>query len=69
MPAAYVKRSTELRLNPTHGAPCAAGGDLMLREKSSPSAPEYNLTAAITHGEGDASDPEVSYAVRRKDVS
>ena len=33
----------------------------MLREKSSPSAPEHNLTAAITQGQGDASDPEVSY--------
>jgi hypothetical protein len=61
VPVAYVKRSVRLRLNPTNGAPFAAGGDLMLREKSSPSAPEHNLTAVITQGEGDASDPEVSY--------
>jgi hypothetical protein len=28
-----------VRMNPTNGAPSAPGGDLMLREKSSPSAP------------------------------
>ncbi len=33
----------------------------MIREKSSPSAPEFNVTAAITQGKGDVSDPEVSY--------
>jgi hypothetical protein len=61
VPLAYVKRSTALSMNPTDGAPSAAGGDLMLREKSSPSAPEHNITASITKGVGDASDPEVSY--------
>lgn len=61
VPIAYAKRSTAMRLNPTNGAPSAPGGDLMLREKSSPSAPEYNLTARFTMGLGDASDPEVSY--------
>jgi hypothetical protein len=65
VPLAYVKRSTTLRLNPTNGAPFAPGGDLMLREKSSPSAPEHNLTASITQGNGDASDPEVSYDGKR----
>jgi cytochrome c553 len=60
-PIAYAKRSTALNINPTNGAPFAAGGDLMVREKSSPSAPEYNVTAAITQGKGDVSDPEVSY--------
>ena len=58
---AYVKRSTALSINPTDGTPFAPGGDLMLREKSSPSAPEHNLTAQFTQGQGDASDPEVSY--------
>jgi hypothetical protein len=58
---AYAKRSTSLNVNPTNGAPFAAGGDLMIREKSSPSAPEFNVTAAITQGRGDVSDPEVSY--------
>ena len=60
-PIAYAKRSTALNMNPTNGAPFAAGGDLMIRENSSPSAPEVNVTAAITQGKGDVSDPEVSY--------
>jgi Tol biopolymer transport system component len=33
----------------------------MIRELSSPSAREFNVTAAITQGNGDVSDPEVSY--------
>lgn len=61
VPIAYVKRSTALTMNPTDGTSSAPGGDLMLREKSSPSAPEHNITEAITQGVGDASDPEVSY--------
>jgi hypothetical protein len=61
VPLAYVKRSTALSINPTDGAPFAAGGDLMVRDKSSPSATERNVTASITQGNGDASDPEVSY--------
>ena len=58
---AYTKRSTAMSMNPTDGTPSAPGGDLMLREKSSPSAPEHNLTSRFTQGVGDASDPEVSY--------
>jgi len=65
VPIAYAKRSTTLRVNPTNGAPFAAGGDLMIREKSSPSAREFNVTAAITQGKGDVSDPEVSYDGRK----
>ncbi len=61
VPLAYVKRSTAMSMNPTDGTPSAPGGDLMLREKSSPSAIERNITASITQGVGDASDPEVSY--------
>lgn len=61
VPLAYVKRSTAMTMNPTNGTSGAPGGDLMLREKSSPSAPEYNLTDRFTKGVGDASDPEVSY--------
>lgn len=61
VPLAYVQRSTDVRMNPTNGAPSAVGGDLMVREKSSASAPEHNITAAITQGNGDASDPEASY--------
>ncbi len=58
---AYVKRSNAMRMNPTDGTPFAPGGDLMLRERSSASAREHNLTARFTQGTGDASDPEVSY--------
>jgi hypothetical protein len=61
VPLAYMKRSTALSMNPTDGVPSAPGGDLMIREKSSPSATEHNITASITKGVGDASDPEVSY--------
>ncbi len=61
VPIAYVKRVNTIGMNPTNGAPTAAGGDLMIREKSSPSAPEHNITARFTQGQGDASDPEVSY--------
>jgi hypothetical protein len=61
VPVVYAKRSTTIRVNPTDGTPSANGGDLMLREKSSPSAREHNLTAQFTQGNGDASDPEVSY--------
>ena len=55
VPLAYVKRSTALSMNPTDGAPSAAGGDLIIREKSSPSAAEHNITSSITLGVGDAS--------------
>ncbi|MCM5679889.1 hypothetical protein M8A51_10130 [Schlegelella sp. S2-27] len=58
---AYVMRPSSVNMNPTNGAPSAAGGDLFVRERSSASAREHNLTARFTQGEGDASDPEVSY--------
>lgn len=61
IPIAYVKRSTAVMMNPTDASNSAAGGDLMVRDKSSPSATETNLTARFTQGNGDASDPEVSY--------
>ncbi len=58
---AYAKRVNSIEANPTNGAPGAPGGDLMVREKSSSSAAEHNLTTRFTQGVGDASDPEVSY--------
>jgi hypothetical protein len=58
---AYAKRANTIGLNPTDGTPSAPGGDLIIREKSSPSAKEINVTASITQGKGDVSDPEVSY--------
>ena len=66
VPIVYAMRSTAMTINPTNGSPFAPGGDLMLREKSSPSAPEHNLTSRFTRdaagtANGDASDPEVSY--------
>jgi hypothetical protein len=61
VPIAYVKRSTSVVMNPTDGTNSAPGGDLMVRDKSSPSATETNLTGQFTQGNGDASDPEVSY--------
>src|SRR5829696_6075676 len=61
VPIAYAMRASSISANPTNGAPSVAGGDLVLREKSSASAPEHKLTARFTQGQGDASDPEVSY--------
>jgi hypothetical protein len=61
VPIAYAKRVNTIGLNPTNGAPTAPGGDLMIREKSSPSAPEHDITAQFTLGKGDASTPEVSW--------
>ena len=48
VPVAYVQRSTSLGMNPTDGANFAAGGDLIIREKSSASARWHNVTASIT---------------------
>jgi hypothetical protein len=61
VPIAYAKRSNTISANPTNGAPSAPGGDLMIREKSSVSAVEHNITASFTQGTGDASNPDVSY--------
>jgi hypothetical protein len=66
VPIAYVMRSTSMSINPTDGTSSAPGGDLFIREKSSPSAPEHNITSRFTRDaagvpNGDASDPEVSY--------
>jgi len=58
---AYAKRANTISANPTNGGPTAPGGDLIVRDKSSASASEYNVTAGITQGNGDATDPEVSY--------
>jgi hypothetical protein len=58
---AYVKRPTGSLGNPTDAIIFTAGGDLFMRETSSPSAAEINITASETNGQGDVSDPEVSY--------
>src|SRR5271165_2751779 len=61
VPIAYAKRANTVTLNPLTGGPFAPGGDLMIREKASPSAPEHNITAQYTQGKGDVTDPQVSY--------
>lgn len=61
VPIAYVKRAVAINLNPTTGVSFQPGGDLLIREKSSASAAEINVTQAYTKGKGDVSDPEASY--------
>ena len=61
VPIAYAMRVNTIGLNPTNGGPTAPGGDLMIREKSSPSAPEHNMTTQFTMGKGDVATPEVSW--------
>ena len=58
---AYVKRPVNSLGNPTDAIMFTAGGDLYMREQSSPSAAEINITGSQTNGQGDVSDPEVSY--------
>lgn len=58
---AYVKRPVGSLGNPTDAITFTAGGDLYMREQSSPSATEINITGSQTKGQGDVSDPEVSY--------
>ncbi|MDQ6627757.1 MAG: hypothetical protein M3Z29_04800 [Pseudomonadota bacterium] len=61
VPIAYAQRTNTIRMNPTNGAPSAAGGDLMIRDKSSASAIEHNMTTQFTQGNGDVTSPDVSY--------
>jgi hypothetical protein len=67
IPIAYVKRPIDpsdtdsAAGNPTDSIIERVGGDLYVRLLSSPSAPEYNITRAYTNGQGDVSDPEISY--------
>jgi hypothetical protein len=58
---AYAKRVNTAGLDPLTGASFVPGGDLIIREVVSASAPEYNVTTSITQGVGDVTDPEVSY--------
>ena len=61
VPIAYAQRSNTMMINPTNGGPSAPGGDLMIRDKSSASAQEHNVTSQFTQGRGDVQNPEVSY--------
>jgi len=58
---AYVKRPVGSVGNPTDAIRFTPGGDLFIREKSDPNSPEINVTGTYTLGQGDVSDPEVSY--------
>ena len=58
---AYAQRVNTIGMNPLSAGPTAPGGDLMIREKSSPSAIEHNITAQFTMGKGDVMSPDVSY--------
>ena len=61
VPIAYVKRSVNSIGNPTDAARFTAGGDLYMRKFASASSSETNITGSMTGGQGDVSDPEVSY--------
>jgi len=61
VPIAYAQRANTMMINPTNGGPSAPGGDLMIRDKSSASAQEHNMTAQFTQGRGDVQNPEVSW--------
>jgi mono/diheme cytochrome c family protein len=60
-PVVYVKRPVDSLGNPTDGIRTNAGGDLYYRAIASASASELNITQGYTQGQGDVSDPEVSY--------
>lgn len=60
-PIAYVKRPVAAVGNPTDGVTFRPGGDLYIRDVSSPSGVEKNITGQYTLGRGDVADPEVSY--------
>ncbi len=60
-PVVFASRDTAAVGNPTDAIRFRAGGDLMLVDLASPSAPLQNLTATYTQGEGDVSDPDVSF--------
>ncbi|MCG8381017.1 MAG: hypothetical protein MJA28_02175 [Gammaproteobacteria bacterium] len=57
----YVQRKSSAMGNPTDGTRFAAGGDLYMRDLASPGSDPVNITGTYTQGQGDVSDPEVSY--------
>ena len=58
---AYVKRPVSALGNPTDAAVAGQGGDLYMRDKSSPSGTETNLTGSYTQGQGDVNHPNASF--------
>src|SRR5262252_4539178 len=61
VPIAYVKRPVSALGNPTDAVTTGTGGDLFIRDKSSPSGTETNITASLTNGQGDVNHPDVSF--------
>lgn len=64
-PVAYAKRTMAALGDPADSATFAVGGDLYVRDISSPTAAEINVTGRLTRGAGDVADPEPSYDGRR----
>jgi hypothetical protein len=68
-PIAYVKRPVPEADVPVTDARSLMGfeegGDLWIRDRASPSAPERNITDGITGGEGDVRDLEPSFDGRK----
>jgi hypothetical protein len=58
---AYVKRPVSALGNPTDAVVTGQGGDLYVRDKSSPSSTETNVTGAYTKRQGDVTHPDVSF--------
>jgi len=58
---AFVKRPVSALGNPTDAVVTGQGGDLYIRDKSSPSATETNITGSYTKGQGDVTHPNVSF--------
>ena len=68
-PIAYVKRAVPaddaMQQDARNLLDFQPGGDLYLRDRAAPSAPERNLTSALTRGEGDVRDVEPSFDGRK----
>lgn len=62
---AYVKRPVDALGTAVDGSGFRTGGDLFIRDLSSPSAQERNVTERYTKNQGDVSDPEVSFDGQR----
>jgi hypothetical protein len=58
---AYVKRPVSALGNPTDAVVTGQGGDLFIRDKSSSSGTETNITGSLTNGQGDVNHPNVSF--------
>ena len=62
---AFVQRNLDAIGNPTDGEIYSPGGELLMKDLSSPSSETVNITGDIVQGPHDVSDPEVSYDGKR----